>query len=74
MQAACNGEGAGVEGFVAADRKMEHQQRLSGRSFGVIVLNAGGTRLEDLHPLTEILQEAVARVSPGEMIQVRPPG
>lgn len=36
-------EDAGVEVFVTADRKMEHQQRLTGRKFGVAVLNAGGT-------------------------------
>lgn len=67
-------EEAGVEVFVTADRKMEYQQRLSGRSFGVVVLNAGGTKLEDLHPIAEILQDAVARVAPGEMIHVHPPG
>jgi len=63
-------EDAGVEVFVTADRKMEHQQRLAGRSFGIVVLNAGGTKLEDLHPVTGFLRDAVARVAPGEIIHV----
>jgi len=66
-------EGAGVEVFVTADRKMEHQQRLSDRSFGVVVINAGGTKLEDLRLLGDDLRDAVARIAAGEMIHVRPP-
>ena len=64
-------EGAGVEVFVTADRKMEHQQRLSGRSFGVVVINAGGTKLEDLQPRAVPLRDAVARISAGEIIHLR---
>ena len=46
-------EEEGVEVFITADRKMEHQQRLTGRKFGVVVLSAGGTKLEDLHSVAE---------------------
>jgi hypothetical protein len=60
----------GVEVFLTADRKMEYQQRLSGRSFGVVVIVAGGTKLEDLHSLADELREAVATVAPGEVVQV----
>ena len=63
-------EAAGIEVFVTADRKMEHQQRLSGRSFGVVVLAAGGTKLEDLRPLADALREAVTTVSPGQVLHV----
>ena len=34
-------EEAGVDVFVTADWKMEHQQRLAERTFGVVVVNAG---------------------------------
>jgi hypothetical protein len=66
-------EAAGIEVFLTADRKMEYQQRLSGRSFGVVVVAAGGTKLEDLRPLAGALREAVARVEPGEVLHVSRP-
>lgn len=65
-------EAAGVEVFVTADRKMEHQQRLSGRRFGVVILAAGGTRLNDLRPLSDSLREAVGLVAAGEVLRVGP--
>lgn len=67
-------EAAGIEVFVTADRKMEHQQRLTGRTFGVVVLVAGGTKLEDLRPLADALRDAVAHVLPGEAVHVTRPG
>jgi hypothetical protein len=63
-------ETASVEVFLTADRKMEYQQRLSGRSFGVVVIVAGGTKLKDLHSLADELREAVATVAPGEVVHV----
>ena len=36
-------DAGGIDVFVTADRRMEHQQRLAGRRFGVVVLAAGGT-------------------------------
>lgn len=44
---------------MTADRKMEYQQRLSGRSFGVVVLASGGTKLEDFRPMADAIREAV---------------
>lgn len=63
-------EAAGIEIFMTADRKMEYQQRLTGRSFGVIVLTAGGTKLEDLKPLVAAIRDAVSRVAPGEVLHI----
>jgi hypothetical protein len=63
-------EAAGIDVFMTADRKMEYQQRLTGRSFGVIVLAAGGTKLEDLQPMADAIREAVVRVTPGEVLHV----
>jgi hypothetical protein len=62
-------ETAGVE-VLTADRKMEYQQRLAGRSFGVVVIAAGGTKLDDLHSLSNALRAAVATVAPGEVLHV----
>ncbi len=64
-------EDAGVEVFITADRKMEHQQRLTERAFGFVVVNAGGTKLEDLHSVAEALRDAVVRVRAGELLHVR---
>jgi hypothetical protein len=61
---------AGIAVFITADRRMEYQQRLSGRSFGVVVLAAGGTKLEDLQPMAEVIREAVATVTPGVVMHV----
>jgi NAD(P)H-flavin reductase len=63
-------EAAEMDVFMTADRKMEYQQRLSGRSFGVVVLAAGGTKLEDLRPMADAIREAVVRVAPGEVLHV----
>lgn len=51
-----------------------HQQRLSGRSFGVVILAAGSTALEDLRLVSEQLRDAVAHVSAGQILHIsRPP-
>ena len=63
-------ETAGVDVFLTADRKMEYQQRLSGRSFGVVVIAAGGTKLEDLHSIADALRDAVATVAPGDVFHL----
>ncbi len=65
-------EAAGIEVFVTADRHMEHQQRLAGRAFGVVVLIAGGTKPEDVRPLGPALREAISEVAPGQILHVRP--
>jgi hypothetical protein len=63
-------ESAGIEVFLTADRKMEYQQRLVGRSFGVVVLAAGGTKLEDLRPMADSIRDVVGHVAPGEVLHV----
>lgn len=63
-------EAAEIDVFMTADRKMEYQQRLAGRGFGVIVLAAGGTKLEDLKSMADAIRDAVGRVTPGEVLHV----
>jgi hypothetical protein len=66
-------EAAGVEVFVTADRNLQHQQRVSGRAFGVVVIAARGTKLTDLALVGDALRDAVQRVSAGELINVSAP-
>lgn len=63
-------ESAGIEVFITADRKMEYQQRLSDRRCGVIVLAAGGTKLEDLRPIADSIRDAVGSIRPGEVLHI----
>jgi len=66
-------EAANIDVFITADRNMEHQQRLPGRRFGVVVLGARGTKLEDLRVLGAALRTAVVDIEPGEVIHVTDP-
>jgi hypothetical protein len=66
-------EEAAIEVFITADRNMEHQQPLLGRSFGVVVISIGSTKLRDLVSVAEPLRIAVGSVGPGEIEYVRRP-
>lgn len=66
-------EDAGFEVFVTADRSLEYQQTLTGRSFGVVVVFPRRLKLEHLLPLVPALRVAVDAVAPGEVLHVRPP-
>lgn len=63
---------AGFEVFVTADRNLEHQQVLAGRSLGIVVLVTPRLKLEHLLPLVPELQEAVETVRPGQVLHVGP--
>jgi len=64
---------SGIEVFVTADRNMQYQQRLAGRNFGVVVIAAGGTRVDTLQAVASELQTAVASVVRGEVRYVSKP-
>lgn len=59
--------------FVTADRNLEYQQTLHGRSFGTVILLPLRLKLDHLLPLVPDLQKAIAAVGPGEIHYVRPP-
>ena len=65
-------EAAGFDVFVTADRSLEHQQSLTGRSFGVVVVFPYRLKLEYLLPLVPALRTAADVVAPGEVLHVRP--
>ncbi|MFY9825461.1 MAG: hypothetical protein WAM82_29070 [Thermoanaerobaculia bacterium] len=52
--------------FVTVDKRLPQQQRISGRSFGVVLLRARSNRLADLLPLVPALREAISALSPGQ--------
>jgi hypothetical protein len=52
--------------FVTVDKRLPQQQRIPGRSFGVVLLRAPSNRLADLLPLVQALREAIDDLSPGQ--------
>jgi hypothetical protein len=52
--------------FVTVDKRLPQQQRIPGRSFGVVLLRAKSNRLADLLPLVPALRVALTAVSPGQ--------
>ena len=66
-------EAAGFEVFVTADRNLEYQQRIPGRSLGFIVLVTRRLKLEFLRPLGPGLRDAIDVIEAGQVIHVYPP-
>jgi len=56
--------------LVTADRRMQYQQRLATFSIGVVVIITPRLRLQELRTVVEPLRSAIARVSPGERIDI----
>ena len=63
-------EAAGFHVLVTGDRNLQHQQNLSGRSLGVVVLVAPSNALEDLVPLAPEALAAIAAVQAGQVRRV----
>lgn len=61
------------DAFVTVDKRLPTQQRIIGRSYGVIVLRAHSNRLNDLLPLVPELLTVLARLRPGEAVEIVPP-
>jgi hypothetical protein len=56
--------------FVTADQGMPYQQTLGALDLGIVVLRAGGTKLEDLQPIAPAITLAVTMVEPGQVLYV----
>lgn len=63
-------EGAGFSVLVTGDQNLEHQQNLTKRALGVVVLGAASSALEDILPLVAAALAAIDRVQPGQVIRV----
>ena len=53
------------DALVTVDRGLRHQQNVSGRRIGVVVLAAGGTKLNDLLPLVPDVEEKLRQLEAG---------
>jgi len=54
------------------DRRMKHQQNMTGRTIAVVVLRAKSNRIEDLQPLLPVCAAALRSVQPGQIVEVGP--
>ena len=61
---------AGFGALVTMDRNFEYQQNLTKTGLGVIVLNAPSSRIEDIRPLAPSVDQALAGLRPGQVLQV----
>lgn len=59
-----------IEAFVTLDRKLEHQHNISALPFGVVILRARSSKMQDLAPLVQGILEALANLRPGQVVQV----
>ena len=63
-------EAAGFSVLVTGDQNLEHQQNLTKRKLGVVVLQAASNALEDLLPVVAAALAAIDSVQPGQVIRV----
>jgi predicted nuclease of predicted toxin-antitoxin system len=56
--------------FVTVDRDLSHQQNISAARVAVITLAAPSNRHEVLRPLMPLVQAALSRVQPGELLRI----
>ena len=59
-----------IDAFVTMDRKLERQHDLSTLPFGVVVVVARSSKIQDLLPLVEAMLGALAVLKPGQVIRV----
>ena len=56
--------------FITMDRGMRHQQRLTGRPFGIIEVRAPSTAIRALLPLVPDILRILDTIQPGEILTV----
>ena len=59
-----------IDAFVTMDRKLEHQHDLGVLPFGVVVVRARSSKIQDLEPHVPAILGALANVKPGVTISV----
>lgn len=58
--------------FLTADRNLPHQQTLATLDLGIVVLSAGSTKLDALRAIASLIGQAIADVTPGQVLYVPP--
>ena len=56
--------------LVTIDRGFEHEHNLKRLSFGIVIIHVPRNRMEYYRPLLPLLQDAVERVKPGQVVHV----
>ena len=59
-----------IEAFVTMDRKLERQHDISALPFGVVVVRARSSKMQDLLPLVADLLRVLATIDPGQVTSV----
>ena len=59
------------DALLTVDQGIEYQQNLSGLSISVVVMVAPSNDIDDIRPLLPGVEEALAKLRPGEIIRVR---
>ena len=58
------------DALLTVDQGIEYQQNLSGLSISVVVMMASSNDIDDLRPLLPGVEEALAKLRPGEIMRV----
>jgi predicted nuclease of predicted toxin-antitoxin system len=58
------------EAFITVDKRLPHEQQVTTRPFGVVVLRARSNRLHDLVPLVPEILTVLSTLGPGEVKEV----
>ena len=58
------------DALLTVDQGIEDQQNLSGLSISVVVMMAASNDVDDLRPLLPGVEDALAKLQPGEVIRV----
>jgi hypothetical protein len=58
------------DALLTVDQGVEYQQNLSNLSISVVVMIAQSNDVDDLRPLLAAVEQALARLPPGEVIRV----
>jgi hypothetical protein len=61
---------AGYEVLITVDQGIPHQQNLAGRKLSVIPIRSRTNQLEDLLPLVEAILNALASITPGQIVPI----
>jgi Domain of unknown function (DUF5615) len=59
-----------VDALLTMDRRLEHEHDLGSLSFGVVVIQARSSRMQDLRPLIGAIAAALARLGPGKVERI----
>jgi len=63
-------ERAGYDVFLTVDQGIPFQQVVAGRKLSVIVIRSRTNQIEDLVPLVDSIMLAIARIQPGQALQI----